>query len=69
MTLTELRLIAALAHMGETSPTAAKGTHIALYMNARNRFWRIEAEVARLSRLARTIARRSPFTNWGFAIC
>jgi hypothetical protein len=46
MTLTELRLIAALAHIGETIPNAASGTLTALYTKARNRFCRIAADVA-----------------------
>lgn len=52
MTLTELRLIAALAHIGVTSPNAASGTLTALSMNASRRPIKTRAEPRR----QRTIA-------------
>lgn len=69
-TESELALIAALAQIGEIripkigyKTPAATGTLIVLYRNAKNRFWRMLATVARLSRRARAMARKSPLTS------
>src|SRR3989441_4959793 len=67
---TELALIAAAAIIGlrrspvhGNSTPAAIGTPSTLYTKARNRFWRILRMVARESRRARTMPRKSPFTS------
>src|SRR5206468_2402732 len=56
---TELAAIAAPAITGDSRPNAASGIPSTLYANARNRFWRILASVARDNKIASTTAFRS----------